>query len=237
MLLSALVVLWQGLDWVLLASLDYNRSDAHFTNEQLSRHHTVFVPWIVLNTAQCQKFLLLWGSTSWSSDLLCIIALVNWRPTENRGGCNNGELNLSPLLVNLKWLYSCGVAWKLISAAVDLLRPFSPREFNMLPGSPALQCYNSCWTCHLLPVFICFCLNGMKSLLWAPSSNRLLDFFLLLCFHCRSSLNMSVGTRRVVAPCLTAHIYMLHISHWLKCVIFLVHIWSAWRVMLHFKPS
>lgn len=32
----------------LLASLDYNRSDAHFTNEQLSRHHAVFVSWMTL---------------------------------------------------------------------------------------------------------------------------------------------------------------------------------------------
>lgn len=92
MLLSTLVVLWRGLDWVLLASLDYNRSDAHFTNEQLSTHHTVFVPWMVLNSARCQKSLLPWGSTSWSLALLCNIALVNWRATKNKGGCNNGEL-------------------------------------------------------------------------------------------------------------------------------------------------
>lgn len=39
-LVSSPVVLCLGLDWVLLVSLDYNCSTAHFTNEQLSRRHT-----------------------------------------------------------------------------------------------------------------------------------------------------------------------------------------------------
>lgn len=64
--------------------------------------------------------------------------------------------------------------------------------------SPVLQRYNSCWTCHLLPVFICFSLNGMNSLLWAPSSNPLLELFILLYCHCGSNLTRSLSTKRVV---------------------------------------
>lgn len=85
--------------------------------------------------------------------------------------------------------------------------------------SPVLQRYSSCWTCHLLPVFICFSLNGMNSLLWAPSSNPLQELFILLYCHCGSSLTRSLSTKRVV-------IVMCHCQSGSTC-----------SASLHFSPA
>lgn len=72
-----------------------------------------------------------------------------------------------------------------------------PESSTCCLRSPVLQRYNNCWTCHLLPVFICFSLNGMNSLLWVPSSNPLLELFILLYCHCGSNLTRSLSTKRV----------------------------------------
>lgn len=84
------------------------------------------------------------------------------------------------------------------AAGLFFLSRSYPESSKYCLRSPVLHCYNSCWTCHLLPVFICFSVNGMNSLLWAPSSNPLLELFILLYCHRGSNLTRSLCTERVV---------------------------------------
>lgn len=193
-LVSSPVVLCLGLDWVLLVSLDYNCSTAHFTNEQLSRRHTpLSYRWRATTTPAAKR-----SHCVKRHQLLC------------KSPLDYCEIKSKTHIVSEKYLKDKNMA----QYAIFIWYKCSVQHFNPVAGpffgvtypesskyclrSPVLHEYNSCWTCHLLPMFICFSINGMNSLLWAPSSNPLLELFILLYCHRGSNLTRSLSTKRVV---------------------------------------
>lgn len=153
-----------------------------------------------LKVLHCQKGPLLWNSTSWSLNCLCIGVRLNWSNTVSEKICADRKMEKYVLV--LFYLIKLCTTFQLSSRQIYLfifLRGHSHSESSTCClRSPVLQKYNSCWTCHLLSVFICYSLNGMNSLLWAPSSNPLLELFILLYCHCGSNLTSSLSTKSVV---------------------------------------